>query len=147
MSKVMSVQSDIRLSEAIRLGAMIRRQITGRYFFAGGTCAAGALMEALGLITEENHLRASAIYRDSDNFQMFPVVKAELSSSENCPECRGGWHCIRDLIVHLNDQCGWTREQIADWVEEIERKRGLMPAAECAVENAGPTVEKDLVTV
>ena len=39
----------MQLSEAIRLGAMLRPQAYGHYFIRGGSCAMGAAYEAYGI--------------------------------------------------------------------------------------------------
>lgn len=34
---------------------------------------------------------------------------------------------IRRVIIHLNDSCNWSRERIADWLEEIDDPYGDGP--------------------
>lgn len=29
-------------------------------------------------------------------------------------------HSLKTVIMHLNDHCGWTREEIADWLETLD---------------------------
>ena len=31
-------------------------------------------------------------------------------------------HTLEGVIAHLNDQCGWSRERIADWLDTLEDK-------------------------
>jgi len=108
----------MKLSEAIRLGAMLHRQNFGnfaRYHDARGrwcsgsdpdrrvvaTCALGAAHEA-GLTN-------------------FVAVDMVLGMSR-CPACI--WEGrVTALVIHLNDRHRWTRELIADWVETIEGLR------------------------
>jgi hypothetical protein len=96
----------MRLSEAIRLGAMLHPQAFGWYQREGGTCAMGAAMDAGG-------------------FQRWPIVEV---SPATCPACacvlhgNGICHATGAIIVHLNDGHRWTREQIADWVQTVEER-------------------------
>lgn len=96
----------MKLSEAIRLGAMLHPQAFGAMQFLNanheiiGTCAMGAAMRAG--------------YR--------PDVGAIRIVS--CPVHRHA-SCLIDsnlyaMVTHLNDWHRWTREAIAGWVETIE---------------------------
>lgn len=82
----------MRLSEAIRLGAMLRPQITGATFRDGGSCAIGAAMEAAGLSVH-----------GGIEF-MWPHFSLLLQ---------------REVVI-MNDLRGCTREEIADWAETWE---------------------------
>ena len=45
-----------------------------------------------------------------------------LRQRQQCPVCRvSRFSSVMYLCIHLNDQHHWTREQIADWVEQGER--------------------------
>lgn len=35
------------------------------------------------------------------------------------------WTDLHDMIIHLNDHHHWSRERIADWVDEFEDKEGV----------------------
>ncbi len=95
----------MRLSEAIRLGAMLHPQHFGsaRLYDVDadmaiiGTCAIGAAEEA---------------------GYSFWVPDETLNANARCPQC-DCWSrdTTRALIPHLNDDHRWTREAIADWVE------------------------------
>lgn len=96
----------MRLSEAIRLGAMLHRQAFGSYSHIDksgrvfATCALGAA-RAAGYEIESGTLKLS-----------------------QCPECGDYvWCPAFPLVAHLNDIHQWTRERIADWVETIELER------------------------
>ena len=116
----------MRLSEAIRLGAMLRPQAKGRLFHEGGSCAIGAAYEALGLVKklDDNLDTGCGVSR------LMPTVYPWLTSLyRGCPhdEKCAEWslstaHTFHALIPHLNDDHSWTREQIADWVEQQEQK-------------------------
>lgn len=45
---------------------------------------------------------------------MFPCLDAKAVHP-----VRGVRDYIHTIIIDLNDECGWTRNQIADWLEEI----------------------------
>lgn len=99
----------MKLSEAIRLGSMIRPQAFGDHFRGGGSCAMGAAMEAVGMT------------RGSEEP---PEWLAMLSATgiRGCPVCHAPQNNAIGVSIHLNDWHRWTREQIADWVETIERQ-------------------------
>jgi len=96
----------MKLSEAIRLGAMLRPQA----FSAStrhGTCAVYAALDAIG---QFNNRR----------YEFFPILNLE---KQQCPECGSthyGYSTLAGTIFHLNDEHHWTRERIADWVATIE---------------------------
>ena len=53
--------------------------------------------------------------------KVFPdLMKFETA----CPSCKRE-NSVWELIQHLNDYCGWTRERIADWVEQIAQENGF----------------------
>jgi hypothetical protein len=101
----------MKLSEAIRLGSMLHPQArhamavyedTGSAIKVIATCALGAARQAGYEVTVlENNTR-------------------------QCPACgsyedfRSLWD-IHSLVVHLNDFHGWSREHIADCVEQFEQ--------------------------
>lgn len=95
----------MKLSEAIRLGALLHPQTFGatrKYAVIRneivGTCAIGAAREA-GYSRE---------------------FSWEVTG--RCPACEHNtttW-ALPNLMAHLNDFHRWTRERIADWVETVE---------------------------
>ena len=96
------------------LGAMATEQAHGKLWIDGRTCALGAAYAARGLFTDDHTVSTVAV---SEAFPLLDVVVA-------CPcGCAAGWRsAVGDHITSLNDVCGWTREQIADWVERIEQQ-------------------------
>lgn len=101
----------MQLSEAIRLGAMLRPQAFGFYFEAGKSCAFGAAAEASGT-TSGAWGRADLQIRGQ-----WPWV---FTTRARCPACLEPHH-VRRIVAHLNNDHRWTRERIADWVESYER--------------------------
>lgn len=99
----------MKLSEAIRLGAMLKPQGFGldsvNWPVSEQTCAVGAALHAV----------SSPIGRDL--FKVFPIARDLVV----CPACnkRAEHGCC--IVAHVNDVHRWSREQIADWVESIER--------------------------
>lgn len=133
----------MRLSEAIRLGAMLRPQ----GFFDLWTvkadqlliqsCALGAACDAFGC--GYGHAYASRglnhLPRDLDQWLAGGPV--------DCPACPSFTMARRDaMITHLNDRHRWTREAIADWVATLE---GPPPdvAIDLPVPAVGPTAVTD----
>jgi len=128
----------MKLSEAIRLGAMLAPQGFEDFVkdLAGVrvTCALGAAAEAIG------SLNSAAL----PGFLVLPtLVSAALEAvfgeilnvpRRRCPvkACRVR-RVTANVIVHLNDDHRWTREQIAEWVDTLERahrRRGLKTGAQ-----------------
>jgi hypothetical protein len=107
----------MRLSEAIRLGAMMRPQTFRTMLTDDGACALGAALLAVGARPEE--AVSSALHR-------WPWAS---TVSADCPRC-GRSRTVFRVITHLNDRHRWTREQIAKWVAGIEPtdvRRGQAP--------------------
>ena len=104
----------MKLSEAIRLGSMMKPQAFRAFYINGGSCALGAACDAIGI----NALIMSE----------WPIAwRTFLDDFRLCPECGhetkpGQLH----TISHLNDSHRWTRERIADYVETVELAK-VMP--------------------
>lgn len=108
----------MRLSEAIKLGAMLRPQASGGRALVRvrgwrgwvfdqqvlGTCALAAATEAVGL-----QLWINA-------YDEWPWMLGRFVS---CP-ATGGNKSVSLIVMELNDRHRWTRERIADWVATIE---------------------------
>lgn len=104
----------MRLSEAIRLGAMLKPQAFGGLFKNGGSCALGAALDAIGA-----SLGVGFRYR----LELFDDASA--IDAGRCPQCGRfvdvrGLGLVDSMITHLNDQHHWTREAIADFVATVE---------------------------
>lgn len=97
----------MRLSEAIRLGAMMRPQTFRTLLTDDGACALGAALLAVGSRPE------AAVRSALDRWPWASTVSAD------CPTC-GRSRTVFRVITHLNDRHRWTREQIAKWVAGIE---------------------------
>ena len=106
----------MKLSEAIRLGAMLKPQGTGSTF-GDKTCALGAALEAVGC-TDKN----SGWFPVYD---IFPIARVSVQRPIDGERMLLGTACWS-----TNDKYGWTREQIADWVETIEAQHEN-PVASC----------------
>lgn len=103
----------MRLSQAIRLGSMLRPQLFGHYGNEIGTCALGAALDAVGAL-DPNTLQIPK--------EHFPVL--DLDVVDGCPACghmsKFTRTTVQSVIVHMNDGHKFTREFIADWVETVE---------------------------
>lgn len=114
--------STMKLSEAIRLGAMAGPQIFWRLYDAQthGTCAQGAAALAIGCIDLETRYY-KVPFPPAITAAWTPVYAAFMN--QPCPECGQRDKFLSDgLMAHLNNEHQWTREHIADMVEEIERR-------------------------
>ena len=144
----------MRLSEAIRLGAMMKPQAFGELMTTAefrtalmgqnirvveitGTCALGAAMDAVG------ELPTASIYEmdyEYDGESVFPQLAHVVG---DCPVagCAYEWPAgagrkkdLDNMIPHLNDEHLWTRERIADWVATVEPKECECVQVECREE-------------
>ena len=123
----------MKLSEAIRLGAMLKPQGTGAKSagkHARATCAIGAALDAVS--AERNEVSAYTVLMD-----LWPVAMAVA----DCPVSTAtGERCghsvprdVGEVAWMLNDWHEWPREQIADWVETIEAQQAQQGEADGAV--------------
>jgi hypothetical protein len=101
----------MKLSEAIRLGAMMKPKYVSWMHSEDmtATCALGAALDACGAL----HSFVSA----DDCYERWPHLQAVSKLPCGCTLAVKN---TVEAITHLNDGCGWTREQIADWVATIE---------------------------
>ncbi len=135
----------MRLSEAIRIGSMLRPQAYKHYFDReGGSCAIGAALEAIGITRvtkgkkverERAMLNELITTPDWKEWKSSPYVLAR--ESRQCPVCDGlDWYSpnkkdtvktpnVSSVIIHLNNDHMWTRQAIADWVKSVEDKYGV----------------------
>lgn len=100
------------LSEAMKLGAMMKPQGFGWFLKDGKSCALGAAMEAVGVSIAEG-----------DRYDPSVELWTWLIKPRPCPACPefGHWSSTGAVIAHLNDDHLWTREAIAAWIEVLER--------------------------
>lgn len=99
----------MKLSEAIRLGAMLRPQGFGSRWTGNGSksCAFGAALDAIGHHKDQR----------AEPTSLWPISALR----QKCPEC-GLRERACVIGAHLNDKHLWPREHIADWFEAIERE-------------------------
>ena len=105
------------LAKAIRLGAARRPQCFGSYFDErGGSCALGAAYDGMYELPRQAREPGEIVPRHLE--RLFTCLEDVV---KRCPEKAEGAACRKRLplgamIVHLNDDHGWTREQIAEWL-------------------------------
>ena len=104
----------MKLSEAIRLGSLLRPQSFWRLWDGKTSCALGAAYEAAGLLPKlpDEH----ALYA------IFPLLRLR----RRCPDC-SYLDRVKNVVTHLNDQHKFTREQIAEWVTTVEPEEPPQP--------------------
>jgi hypothetical protein len=105
------------LSEAIRLGAMLKPKGSNSLFRAGHTCALGAALDACGALWSGRE----EVESDMDEVtRRWPICGTRVAwpVADDLP-CFGQ-EAVGSIVTELNDTWGWTREQIADWVATIE---------------------------
>lgn len=109
----------MKLSEAIRLGAMLRPHGHGAILRRNATCALGAALEAVGLLTDWEQASRNNPFGNWDAWWKNVPFSAVLWAKATHP-LHGAEQPISNIIVSLNDSHGWTREAIADWVATVE---------------------------
>ena len=107
----------MRLSDAMRIGAAIRPQCQGGMFRTSSkgikySCAVGAIMEGL--------TGRSDITVDDFLYATFPIFSKKVSCPVNHQTMMVPTASLGAIIIHLNDNHGWTRERIADWIDTID---------------------------
>lgn len=90
----------LRLSAAMRIGAMMRPQCTGEWFFEGRSCALGAAFEGAGRKAE------AFSYKHEHDAWPYSAVTSVFGVHQN----------ITEQVFKRNDK-GESRESIADWLE------------------------------
>lgn len=118
----------LKVSEAIRLGAMTSKQMSGRLRkHSNGVeyaCAIGAAANALGIprYSRSQYHTINGMMGSIGDANECPVVGVWASShcgvwaSSHCLSRPSSW---ADMIVHLNDNHGLPREWIADYLESL----------------------------
>lgn len=119
----------MKLSEAIRLGAMMKPQGFEVLIADGRSCAIGAAADAIGANVDDSSGSMSAVPpKLRTAFPLLSVCADSPCPSKDCGVIRCG---VSSVIIHLNDTHRWTREEIADWVES--REALAAPVADNAV--------------
>lgn len=127
----------MKLSEAIRLGSMMVPQAFRAeysYNFRGkiiAACALGAAKLAIGVGEQDLGQQVYA------NWPWTMAIETKYSPENAEPSMVN----IACLITQLNDLECWSREQIADWVEQYENERHVYDAL------PAPAAEEEAVTV
>ncbi len=98
----------MKLSEAIRLGAMLKPQSIGGASDGETSCALQAACESYG----ENYFTSGP-----------SLARRLLPGDLHCPECSRAGDAFWVIACCLNDYHHWTRERIADWVATIEAQQ------------------------
>jgi hypothetical protein len=107
------------LAKAIRLGAARRPQCFGSYFDErGGSCALGAAYDGMYEMPREKREPGEVVPRNLERlFHCLEDIVKQCPIRPNVGEaaCRKRLP-LGAMIVHLNDDHGWTREHIAEWL-------------------------------
>ena len=119
----------MRLSEAIRLGSMIRPQAFDGWD-TKGSCALAAAAEAAGIDRALLPFDGRHDLRYCEIAKRFPISYSDVP----CPQCgnseKQSSFPFQATIYHINDCHLWTRERIADFVETVEAQLEAKTSAE-----------------
>ena len=99
----------MKLSEAIRAGAKLTPQVKGELVFDGATCALGAAYHAVSGNIPIMTMNTEEVVR---------YLGIDTKKKVWCPVTEH-WKTIQDAIIDLNDDYGWSREKIADWLDTL----------------------------
>jgi hypothetical protein len=121
------------LSEAIRLGAMLKPQGFDGYANKNTSCALAAAADACGIEPFVHPVDGQHIINYSAIMAKFPVLKTATKCPVSDGRLCGESHVTQSTIWHLNDTHRWTREQIADWVETLEQQQAQTHESPTAV--------------
>lgn len=102
----------MRLSEAIREGAKLRPQAFGYYVDSSGSCSIGAAAEGIAGYNPSGQV--CAILSAAGHW---PTLKAPSHCPEKDCEIRPDAN-VEAVCLHLNDDHRWSRERIAEWLEQ-----------------------------
>lgn len=117
----------MRLSEAMKLGAMLKPQIhTGE--MRGPVSLPSQYGDVFGLRVTEGTCALGAA-EDAGFGDIWSSPLRRIAAS--CPVCYWGHDCgFLGVVWHLNDTHHWTREQIADFVAVLEQRHEAATAAD-----------------
>lgn len=129
----------MRYSEAIRLGGMMRPKAVGRFYddCTGGVCVQGAALDACGKLDKANQEYTLKFVEE-----LFPGIGNTIHIYDVPNKIKWifishqKYASIREVSAQLNNKTDWTREQIADWVEQMEDKYKLYPVDQSTNEGA-----------
>lgn len=99
--------------------------------------ASDKLTEYFSKLRESMNLTSESISFMVNQFRVFPDACGEFPQTDfeelsaslpgshvsvDCPVCDKSPHreLLPDIIIHINDEHHWTREQIADWLETLD---------------------------
>jgi hypothetical protein len=121
----------MKLSEAIRLGAMLKPHTKDELLHNGSSCAVGAALDAIGEL-KGNTEREYQVAKET-----WPLLELVVSHPLHY---EGEPAALMSVIWTLNDSNGSTREAIADWVETVERAQDAAAGGnQAAMEPANTT--------
>lgn len=133
----------MRLSEAMRLGAMWREQGFFTLLSQGKSCALGAVAEAIGLELEDKFYDPGNEHVAPELFKAYPELYTRIACpSEPDPDVFCWEQTLSDTIMHLNDAHRWTRQQIADWIEFLEKTQFNKPIEQAEEAQLSPVQEE-----
>lgn len=118
----------MRLSEGIRLGAMMKPQANTHDEYPTKSCVIQAALDSIG---EDGDLTVQEGYETFK--KLFPIALMRVQRPDLTMQFTDE---ICSCMFVLNDCERWSRERIADWVESIENQLEQQREAEHATEHS-----------
>ncbi len=115
----------MRISEAMRKGAAMRPQCHFTMFNGVGSCAIGAAIEGAGIELILSELRCTAYHEIlSELCTAYPEWNPILNALVPVPTLEPADlpAPTAAIVMYLNDERLWTREDIANWLKGVEDK-------------------------
>jgi hypothetical protein len=106
---------------------MLKPQGGGQFYSKGRTCANGAALDCVSALyfDAETDDDKCSVKNNEALYRHFPIT---LTRPPQCPACGLQSPTLELAIGHLNDAAHrWSRERIADWVEQIEAQHAPQP--------------------
>lgn len=107
----------MKLSTAIRKGCEQHPQDSGRLFTEVNNVVISSCVLGAALVGVYGQDGTALSY--SELAKVFPLLEQPVNYPPGAEDFIAS-ESLSDVMIHLNDRAGWTREKIADWVETVE---------------------------
>lgn len=106
----------LRIADLIEQGSQDAKQVTGMYFVAGGVCAIGACLKAVGVTKKQTESLHFSLLK-SLGLNTWPRVA--VPEGQEPFAYSGTTAPLVDVIIHMNDKMGWDFAHIVNWLRSV----------------------------